>query len=163
MLVRRPHDLAGLFRDGRARAGWSQNQLAEAVGVSRQWISLVETGKTSVEFDLVVAALEALGYRLLGEDCAGAVQFVRPERYDEVVDAGQGLGSRSHWDAETHSTRPGSGLEGGVGSRVMRIGVASPYSRAAASSDRISRCHVDPAAVSRATWSRSGAATGCSA
>lgn len=64
MLLRRPHDLAGLFRDGRARLGWSQNELAETVGVSRQWISLVETGKTSVEFDLVVAALQALGYRL---------------------------------------------------------------------------------------------------
>ncbi len=64
MLLRRPHDLAGLFRDGRARVGWSQNGLAERVGVSRQWISLVETGKTSVEFDLVVAALQALGYRL---------------------------------------------------------------------------------------------------
>jgi y4mF family transcriptional regulator len=64
MLLRRPHDIAGLFRDGRARVGWSQNQLADAVGVSRQWISLVETGKTSVEFDLVVAALQALGYRL---------------------------------------------------------------------------------------------------
>lgn len=62
MLLRRPHDLAGLFRDGRARVGWSQNRLAETVGVSRQWVSLVETGKTSVEFDLVVAALQALGY-----------------------------------------------------------------------------------------------------
>jgi y4mF family transcriptional regulator len=64
MLLRRPYDIAGLFREGRARIGWSQQQLADAVGVSRQWISLVETGKTSVEFDLVVAALQALGYRL---------------------------------------------------------------------------------------------------
>jgi len=64
MLLRRPHDLADLFRDGRARAGWSQSQLAESVGVSRQWISLVENGKTSVELDLVMAALQALGYRI---------------------------------------------------------------------------------------------------
>lgn len=64
MLLRRPHDLAALFRDGRARAGWSQTQLAESVGVSRQWISLVENGKTSVEFDLVMAVLQALGYRI---------------------------------------------------------------------------------------------------
>lgn len=64
MLLRRPHDLAGLFREGRARAGWSQSGLAKVVGVSRQWISLVETGKTSVEFDLVLGALQALGYRL---------------------------------------------------------------------------------------------------
>lgn len=62
MLLRRPHELAGLFRDGRRRAGWSQRELAERIGASRQWVSLVETGKTSVEFDLVLASLQALGY-----------------------------------------------------------------------------------------------------
>lgn len=62
MLLRRPHELAGLFRDGRRRAGWSQIELAERIGASRQWVSLVETGKTSVEFDLVLAALQALDY-----------------------------------------------------------------------------------------------------
>jgi hypothetical protein len=35
--------------------------------VSRQWISSVETGKTSVEFDLVVGALQVLGYRMYVE------------------------------------------------------------------------------------------------
>lgn len=64
MLLRRPQDLAALLRDGRARVGWSQTRLAEELGVSRQWISLVETGKTSVEFDLAFSALQALGYRL---------------------------------------------------------------------------------------------------
>ena len=67
MLLRRPHDLAALLRDGRARAGWSQTELAEKVGVSRQWVSLVETGKTSVEFDLVVGALQELDYRMYVE------------------------------------------------------------------------------------------------
>ena len=64
MLLLRPHDLADLLRDRRAHKGWSQSELAEKVGVSRQWVSLVETGKTSVEFDLVVGALQVLGYRL---------------------------------------------------------------------------------------------------
>jgi HTH-type transcriptional regulator/antitoxin HipB len=64
MLLRRPHDLSALFRDGRARSGWSQTDLADRIGVSRQWISQVETGKTSVEFDLVVGGLQALGYQL---------------------------------------------------------------------------------------------------
>jgi y4mF family transcriptional regulator len=64
MLLRRPHEVAVFCREGRARAGWSQTQLAEVVGVSRQWISLVENGKPSVEFDLVMATLEALGYRV---------------------------------------------------------------------------------------------------
>jgi len=67
MQLRRPHDLAALCRDGRARAGWSQTELAQRVGVSRQWVSLVETGKTSVEFDLAVGVLQVLGYRLYVE------------------------------------------------------------------------------------------------
>jgi len=67
MLLRRPHELAGLFRDGRRRAGWSQRDLADRIGASRQWVSLVETGKTTIEFDLVLASLQALGYRLLVE------------------------------------------------------------------------------------------------
>ena len=85
MLLRRPHDLAAFLRDGRARAGWSQTELAEKVGVSRQWISLVETGKTSVEFDLVVGTLQALGYRLRVESAKPAaspeplpIHFVQP-------------------------------------------------------------------------------------
>lgn len=64
MLLRNPHDLAGLVRDGRSRLGWSQSELAGRVGVSRQWISMVENGKTSVEFDLVVGTLRALGFHL---------------------------------------------------------------------------------------------------
>jgi y4mF family transcriptional regulator len=78
MLLRRPHDLADLFRDARARLGWSQSELAARVGVSRQWISLVETGKTSVEFDLVVGALQALGYRLYVESSEPATRNEAP-------------------------------------------------------------------------------------
>lgn len=62
--LRRPHDLADLIRDGRARAGLSQGELAARVGASRQWVSLVENGRTGVAFDLVMGALQALGYRL---------------------------------------------------------------------------------------------------
>lgn len=64
MLLRRPHELADLLREGRARAGLSQSDLAARVGASRQWVSLVENGRTGVAFDLVMGALQALGYRL---------------------------------------------------------------------------------------------------
>lgn len=67
MLLRRSHELAGLFRDGRKRAGWSQSEFAERIGASRQWVSLVENGKVSAEFDLVLAGLQALGYALFVE------------------------------------------------------------------------------------------------
>jgi y4mF family transcriptional regulator len=82
MLLRRPHELAGLFRDGRARSGWSQSDLAKRVGVSRQWVSLVETGKTSVEFDLVMGALQVLGYHLY-------VEPAEPSAGDEAVRSDQ--------------------------------------------------------------------------
>jgi y4mF family transcriptional regulator len=90
MLLRRPHELAGLFRDGRKRAGWSQRELAERVGVSRQWVSLVETGKTSVEFDLVLAALQALGYGVV----------VRPH------EQGSGVRRRPAHDTSTGAQEP---------------------------------------------------------
>lgn len=90
MLLRRPHELAGLFRDGRRRAAWSQRELAERIGASRQWVSLVETGKTSVEFDLVLAALQALGYAIA----------VRPHEHES------GEEGRSGHDASTGAPDP---------------------------------------------------------
>ena len=62
MQLRTPHDLGPVVQEARKGFGWSQGQLAEVVGVSRQWVSLVENGKTSVEFDLVLSLLQALGY-----------------------------------------------------------------------------------------------------
>ena len=67
MQLRTAHDLRSLIQDGRRRSGWSQTRLAEAVGVSRQWVSLVENGKTSVEFDLVLSSLQTLGYSVYVE------------------------------------------------------------------------------------------------
>jgi y4mF family transcriptional regulator len=64
MQMRTPRELGHLLVDGRRRMGWSQSRLASRAGVSRQWISLVENGKTSAEFDLVLATLQALGYTL---------------------------------------------------------------------------------------------------
>lgn len=64
MRLRTARDLGPILRENRRRKGWSQTDLAEKVGVSRQWVSLVETGKTSVEFDLVLAVLRALGFQI---------------------------------------------------------------------------------------------------
>jgi y4mF family transcriptional regulator len=116
MLLRRPHDLAALVREGRARAGWSQSRLAESVGVSRQWISLVENGKTSVEFHLVMAALQALGYRIhVGSSDTemggprGAVDFPgaqvhEPSQRTPLTRGGEPLGSQ-------RTRRPRGGLD----------------------------------------------------
>jgi transcriptional regulator with XRE-family HTH domain len=62
--LRTAHDVGHLFADGRRRLGWTQSQLAEVIGASRQWVSFVENGKTSVPFDLVLSALRAMGYTM---------------------------------------------------------------------------------------------------
>jgi HTH-type transcriptional regulator / antitoxin HipB len=67
MRLRHAHDLRHLIADGRKRAGWTQSELADRVGVSRQWISMVENGKTRIEFDLVFSLLRALGLTLFVE------------------------------------------------------------------------------------------------
>ena len=54
--------LAGaLVRDQRKGLGWSQEELAERVGVSRLWIGNFEKGKETVEFGLVLRTFRALG------------------------------------------------------------------------------------------------------
>ena len=64
MLVRTPDDLGAAIRDRRRRHGWSQQKLAEKIGVSRQWINEVEKGKIRSELGLVLRALEALDVTL---------------------------------------------------------------------------------------------------
>ena len=60
MRIRKAHEIGSLIREARKRRGWSQTQLADAARVSRQWISLVENGKSSMEFDMVLNCLTTL-------------------------------------------------------------------------------------------------------
>jgi HTH-type transcriptional regulator/antitoxin HipB len=62
MLLRSARDAGELIADARRRLRWSQAELAEKIGVSRQWVSYVERGRTTAEFQLVLQALQALGY-----------------------------------------------------------------------------------------------------
>lgn len=50
-----------LVRDQRKGLGWSQEELAGKVGVSRLWIGHLEKGKESVEFGLVLRTFRVLG------------------------------------------------------------------------------------------------------
>lgn len=72
MLLRTAPEVGDLIADGRRRMRLSQSDLAQRLGVSRQWLSQVENGKTTVEFDLVLAALQALGYALYVRTPEGA-------------------------------------------------------------------------------------------
>lgn len=61
MKVRSPRDLASVVRARRHELGWSQEQLAQQVGVSRWWVSALERGKVSAHLALVLRTLQALG------------------------------------------------------------------------------------------------------
>lgn len=57
-------DIGGLVRQARKDQDLTQLQLAERVGVSRDWIIRLEQGKGSVELALVLRTLKALGLSL---------------------------------------------------------------------------------------------------
>lgn len=66
-------DLAAMVRGRRISLGLSQADLAVRAGVSRPWLSKVETGKPTAELGLVIRLLDALGLSMhLGMADTGA-------------------------------------------------------------------------------------------
>ena len=57
-------DLASLIKQERKARAWTQAELAERSGVSRDWIIALEQAKPSVELALVLRTLKALNLRL---------------------------------------------------------------------------------------------------
>lgn len=85
MQIRNATEIGRLIREGRRRNRWSQSRLADEVGGSRQWISLVENGKTSVEFDLVLDVLHALGYVVsVSTTEAGEAESASPDLFERT-------------------------------------------------------------------------------
>lgn len=64
MIVRTPSDLGALIRDRRKQLMLRQQELAERIGVSRQWLIDVEKGKPRAEIGLLLRALDVLGVAL---------------------------------------------------------------------------------------------------
>lgn len=58
------NDLASLIKQERKTHGWTQAELAERSGVSRDWIIALEQAKPSVELGLVLRTLKALNLPL---------------------------------------------------------------------------------------------------
>jgi|LakMenE01Jun11ns_1017448.scaffolds.fasta_scaffold9541745_2 transcriptional regulator with XRE-family HTH domain len=58
------NDLAASVRQARRRLGWTQAELAERSGVSRDWIIGLERAKPSQEIALVLRTLKALDLNL---------------------------------------------------------------------------------------------------
>jgi transcriptional regulator with XRE-family HTH domain len=53
--------LTQAMRDGRKRAGLTQKQLAEKLGVGQSWVSKLESANNDHTFESVIAYLNALG------------------------------------------------------------------------------------------------------
>ncbi len=60
MRVNSINDVAAMIRGRRLSLGLSQEQAAARAGVSRQWVSEVELGKSTAELGLVLGLLDAL-------------------------------------------------------------------------------------------------------
>lgn len=61
MIVRTSRDLGAAVRDARLRRGWTQAELADRIGASRQWVIALERGKASAELGTALRALASLG------------------------------------------------------------------------------------------------------
>ena len=60
MHIRTPNDIGHLVRDRRKAHGWTQDQFATRLSVSRLWIVQLEQGKTTAQVGLVLRALNEL-------------------------------------------------------------------------------------------------------
>ena len=60
MRIKTVRSFGALVRDQRKERGWSQQQLAEKVGVSRLWVGQLEKGKETVEAGLLMKTLQEL-------------------------------------------------------------------------------------------------------
>lgn len=94
MLIRTPTDLGATIRDHRRRQGLDQQELAEKIGVSRQWLIEVEKGKARAQVGLVLRALDALGIALslvMGDTVSddGGEPFTN---IDQIVNKARGPG-----------------------------------------------------------------------
>ena len=91
-----------VIRQRRKALGWDQAQLAERVGVSRQWVIEVEKGKPRVELQLVLRTLNVLGLILttgtvegMASPAASSEMPLELPDIDTIVD-GNGLRSDEH-------------------------------------------------------------------
>lgn len=60
MRVRTPQDIGLTIRERRIELGMDQTELAQRVGVSRQWLVAIERGKPRAEIGLVLRTLREL-------------------------------------------------------------------------------------------------------
>lgn len=59
--MRTVRDLGAAIKGRRHGLGWTQAQLADAAGVTRQWVINIERGKPTAEIAPVLRTLSAIG------------------------------------------------------------------------------------------------------
>lgn len=84
MVIRTTADLGAIIRERRRQSGLGQAELANRIGVSRQWVVGIERGRARAEVGLVLRALDSLGIRL--ESAAGSNSAASPD-IDAIVAA----------------------------------------------------------------------------
>lgn len=83
MHIRTPRDLGLIIRERRRALGLEQQELADRVGVSRQWVVGVEKGKPRAAAGLLLKTLTALGLALdVREDRLPGVSLTAPTPVD---------------------------------------------------------------------------------
>jgi len=60
MLIKTPYEMGLIVRDQRKKLGWTQDQLATRLGISRLWVVQMEKGKETVQLGLVLRTLNEL-------------------------------------------------------------------------------------------------------
>jgi HTH-type transcriptional regulator/antitoxin HipB len=61
VLIRNSRDFGAAVKDARLRRGLTQAELADQIGVSRQWVIALERGKSTAELGAALRTLSALG------------------------------------------------------------------------------------------------------
>lgn len=87
MKIRTAPELGAAIRERRRMLKLAQTDLAQRVGVSRQWIIEVEKGKPRAEIGLVLRTLEILGIDLSISDVASGTSWAKPVILDAIVKA----------------------------------------------------------------------------
>lgn len=82
LIATNAQDLGALLRTARTAKRWSQLQLANTIGVTRQWVISAEKGAPTARIDLMLDALRAVD--LLVD--------VVPDETQAMIDAAFGAG-----------------------------------------------------------------------
>ena len=71
MWLRSDSDFGALVRSERKKRDWTQQELADRVGVSAVWMSQIERGKPTAHFGLILKTLRALEIPLWAGELPG--------------------------------------------------------------------------------------------